>query len=72
MDVIKEKKPDHLAVAFDKGGSDLRNDLFPLTKQIVTLLEAIKIAVPYIQELLHAHSYNRSKRLTDDLIGIWY
>jgi DNA polymerase-1 len=25
MDVIKQEKPDHLAVAFDKGGSDLRN-----------------------------------------------
>jgi hypothetical protein len=23
MDVIKEKKPDHLAVAFDNGGSQL-------------------------------------------------
>jgi DNA polymerase-1 len=29
MDVIKREKPDHLAVAFDKGGSDLRNDIFP-------------------------------------------
>jgi hypothetical protein len=27
MDVIKGK-PDHLAVAFDKGG-DLRNEIFP-------------------------------------------
>jgi DNA polymerase-1 len=29
MDVIKREKPDHLAVAFDKGGSQLRNDIFP-------------------------------------------
>jgi DNA polymerase-1 len=28
MDVIKEK-PDHLAVAFDNGGSQLRNEIFP-------------------------------------------
>jgi DNA polymerase-1 len=32
MDVIKREKTDHLAVAFDKGGSDLRNDLFPAYK----------------------------------------
>jgi DNA polymerase-1 len=28
MDVIKREKPDHLAVAFDRG-SQLRNDIFP-------------------------------------------
>jgi DNA polymerase-1 len=31
MDVIKREKPDHLAVAFDKGGSQLRNDIFQNT-----------------------------------------
>ena len=28
MDVIKREKPDHLAVAFDKGGSDVRNEMY--------------------------------------------
>ena len=27
MDVIKREKPDHLAVAFDNGGSNLRNEI---------------------------------------------
>jgi DNA polymerase-1 len=55
MDVIKREKPDHLAVAFDKGGSALRNDLFPEYKANRDATpEAIKIAVPYIQALLNA------------------
>ncbi len=55
MDVIKREKPDHLAVAFDKGGSQLRNDIFPEYKAHRDATpEAIKIAVPYIQELLRA------------------
>jgi DNA polymerase-1 len=29
LDVIKREKPDHLAVAFDKGGSVARTDAFP-------------------------------------------
>ena len=29
FDVIKKEKPDHLAVAFDKGGSVVRTELFP-------------------------------------------
>ena len=28
LDVIKRERPDHLAVCFDKGGSDARNELF--------------------------------------------
>ncbi len=55
MDVIKREKPDHLAVAFDKGGSDLRNEIFPEYKAHRDATpEAIKIAVPYIQKLLNA------------------
>ena len=55
MDVIKREKPDHLAVAFDKGGSDYRLEMFTDYKaNRDETPEAIKIAVPYIQELLHA------------------
>lgn len=55
MDVIKREKPDHLAVAFDKGGSALRNELFPEYKANRDATpEAIKIAVPYIHDLLNA------------------
>lgn len=55
LDVIKRENPDHLAVAFDKGGSHLRNELFPTYKaNRDETPEAIKIAVPYIKEILNA------------------
>ena len=55
FDVIKRERPDYLAVAFDKGGSQLRNDMFPDYKANRSETpEAIKIAVPYIQNLLKA------------------
>ncbi|HEX5743341.1 MAG TPA: hypothetical protein VFY09_05530, partial [Flavobacteriaceae bacterium] len=47
IDVIKRENPDHLAVAFDKGGSDMRNDIFPEYKANRSETpEAIKIAIP--------------------------
>ena len=55
MDVIKRDKPDHLAVAFDKGGSTYRYEMYQEYKaHRDETPEAIKIAVPYIQELLKA------------------
>ncbi len=73
MDVIKREKPDHLAVAFDKGGSELRNELFPEYKANRDATpEAIKIAVPYIQELLkamHIPIIEVAGYEADDLIG---
>ena len=55
FDVIKKERPDHLAVAFDKGGSKFRNDIFSKYKSNRSETpEAIKIAVPYIQQLLKA------------------
>ncbi|MDG1822286.1 MAG: DNA polymerase I [Flavobacteriaceae bacterium] len=55
FDVIKRERPDHLAVAFDKGGSKVRNELFTDYKANRSETpEAIKIAVPYIQNLLRA------------------
>jgi DNA polymerase-1 len=52
MDVIKREKPDHLAVAFDKGGSDYQKCFQEYKANRDETPEAIKIAVPYIQELL--------------------
>ncbi|CAA9194402.1 DNA polymerase I [Flavobacterium collinsii] len=73
LDVIKREKPDHLAVAFDKGGSQLRNELFPEYKANRDVTpEAIKIAVPYICELLkamHIPIIEVSGFEADDLIG---
>jgi len=55
FDVIKREKPDHLAVCFDKGGSVERTEMFPEYKaNRQETPDAIKIAVPYIQEILKA------------------
>ena len=55
LDVIKRERPDHLAVCFDKGGSADRVELFSAYKANRDATpEAIKIAVPYIQDILKA------------------
>jgi DNA polymerase-1 len=73
MDVIKREKPDHLAVAFDKGGSDYRYEMYQEYKaHRDETPEAIKIAVPYIQELLkamHIPIIEVAGFEADDLIG---
>jgi len=73
MDVIKREKPDHLAVAFDKGGSDYRYEMYQEYKaHRDETPEAIKIAVPYIQELLkamHIPIMEKAGFEADDLIG---
>ena len=73
MDVIKREKPDHLAVAFDKGGSDYRFEMYQEYKaHRDETPEAIKIAVPYIQELLramHIPIIEKPGFEADDLIG---
>ncbi|MHC0440147.1 DNA polymerase I [Flavobacterium sp. 3-210] len=73
LDVIKREKPDHLAVAFDKGGSVMRNEIFPEYKANRDVTpEAIKIAVPYICELLkamHIPIIEVEGFEADDLIG---
>lgn len=73
MDVIRREKPDHLAVAFDKGGSDYRLEMYTEYKaNRDETPEAIKIAVPYIQELLramHIPIIEEAGFEADDLIG---
>ncbi|MDT0605695.1 DNA polymerase I [Croceitalea rosinachiae] len=55
FDVIKRENPDYLAVAFDKGGSVERTELFEEYKaNRDETPDAIKIAVPYIQDILKA------------------
>src|SRR6056300_940114 len=55
FDVIKREQPDHLAVCFDKGGSSERTELLPAYKaNRLETPDAIKLAVPYIQEILRA------------------
>lgn len=73
IDVIKREKPDHLAVAFDKGGSVFRSEMFEAYKaNRDETPEAIKIAVPYIQEFLsamHIPIIEQPGYEADDLIG---
>ncbi|WP_273565638.1 DNA polymerase I [Maribacter halichondriae] len=73
FDVIKREKPDHLAVCFDKGGSTERTELFEDYKaNRDETPDAIKIAVPYIQDILkamHIPSVVLEGWEADDIIG---
>ena len=73
LDVIKREKPDYLAVCFDKGGSADRNEMFPEYKaNRQETPEAIKIAVPYIEQILEAMNIPaivKEGYEADDIIG---
>ncbi len=73
LDVIKREKPDHLAVAFDKGGSQARNEAFSEYKSNrKETPEAIKISIPYIHKILeamHIPIIVKEGYEADDLIG---
>ena len=73
LDLIKREKPDNLAVAFDKGGSSDRKEIFEEYKANRNETpDAIKIAVPYIQEILKAMQIPiliKNGYEADDIIG---
>lgn len=73
LDVIKRERPDHLAVCFDQGGSVARTEVFPEYKaNRDETPEAIKIAVPYIKEILkamHIPIMVKEGYEADDVIG---
>ena len=73
LDVIKRERPDHLAVCFDKGGSSDRVEMFEDYKaNRQETPEAIKIAVPYIEEILramHIPIMVKEGYEADDIIG---
>ena len=73
LDVIKREKPDHLAVAFDKGGSVDRTEMFEAYKaNRDETPEAIRIAVPIIQDILkamHIPVIEKEGFEADDIIG---
>jgi DNA polymerase-1 len=55
LDVINREKPEYLAVAFDNGGSQVRTEMYSEYKaNRDETPEAIRIAVPYIKEILKA------------------
>nr|WP_231372779.1 DNA polymerase I [Aureivirga sp. CE67] len=73
FEIIRKEKPDHLAVAFDKGGSAARTEAFEAYKSNrPETPEAIKIAVPYIHKILEAMHIPIIEKVgfeADDLIG---
>ncbi|MBL7473905.1 DNA polymerase I [Robertkochia sediminum] len=73
LDVIKRENPDHLAVAFDKEGSKDRLELFEAYKaNRDETPEAIRIAVPIIQDILkamHIPVVVKPGYEADDIIG---
>ncbi|RZJ57117.1 MAG: DNA polymerase I, partial [Flavobacterium sp.] len=73
LDVIKRERPDHLAVAFDKEGSSARTEMYVQYKaHRDETPEAIRVAVPYIQEILkamHIPVIEYAGCEADDLIG---
>ncbi len=73
LDVIKREKPDHIAVCFDRGGSVARTESFPEYKaNRQETPEAIKIAVPYIEQILKAMNIPaviKEGYEADDIIG---
>lgn len=73
LDVIKRERPDHLAVCFDKGGSADRVEMYEAYKaNRDETPEAIKIAVPYIQDILkamHIPIMVKEGYEADDVIG---
>ncbi len=73
LDVIKREKPDHIAVCFDRGGSVARTESFPEYKaNRQETPEAIKIAIPYIEQILKAMNIPaviKEGYEADDIIG---
>ncbi len=73
LDVIKRERPDHLAVCFDKGGSSDRVEMYAEYKaNRDETPEAIKVAVPIIQDILkamHIPIMVKEGYEADDVIG---
>lgn len=73
LDLIKRERPDHLAVCFDKGGSATRTEMFIDYKaNRDETPEAIRVAVPYIQQILeamHIPVVVKEGYEADDIIG---
>ncbi len=55
LEVLQKEKPSHLAVAFDPAGPTFRHEMYkPYKAQREATPEDIKLAVPYIKQLLDA------------------
>ena len=73
FDLIKRQKPENIVVCFDKGGSKSRKEIYKDYKSNrLETPEAIKIAVPYIQNILKAMKIpviEKEGYEADDIIG---
>jgi DNA polymerase-1 len=73
FDVIRREKPDHLAVCFDKEGSQARTEMFAEYKANRDATpEPIKDAIPIIQDILkamHIPVVELAGMEADDIIG---
>ncbi len=73
LDIIRREKPELLAVVFDKGGSEIREQLYESYKaNRLEQPEAIELAVPYIKKILeamHIPVLEKEGWEADDLIG---
>lgn len=73
FDVIRREKPDHLAVCFDKEGSEVRTEMFAEYKANRDATpEPIKDAIPIIQDILkamHIPVVELAGCEADDIIG---
>jgi len=73
FDVIRREKPDHLAVCFDKEGSQVRTEMFAEYKANRDATpEPIKDAIPIIQDILkamHIPVVELAGMEADDIIG---
>ncbi len=55
LEVLQKEEPSHLAVAFDPAGPTFRHEMFePYKAQREATPEDIKLAIPYIKQLLEA------------------
>ena len=72
-EVLKREQPTHIGVAFDPAGPTFRHEAFEAYKaQREKTPEDIKVAVPYIKELLRAYNipvYEVMGYEADDVIG---
>ena len=73
LEIIRTQKPDYLAVAFDKGGSITRSEMFTEYKSNRDKTpEPIILAIPYIKDILNAMKIpilEKEGYEADDVIG---
>ena len=73
LEILRKEKPDRLSVVFDKGGSEIREQIFTAYKaNRPPTPEPIQAGVPYIKSILEAMQISVIEKAgyeADDLIG---